>query len=765
MDFSKITKQHILEAIKLYEEKGSPSVFGPSTSYDLIHDGKSYPPKVIAAYAANISTGEPIVNDFYGGPKQACFKALEKADFEITSKKDGITFFTQEDFETIEKYAKVRRVTGNKEHDEAIKILKKSYDKVKYWQDEVQKKVFANGKTQIRRNPINQGQVFERYQWGKIYPSEKSPVELAFTVGFADDEELHVKIDTVGLADNDPRRVKYFEYRGDWNNSPIVRHFTRADTLTKDWDYLIEESVKYINQIKVHYNRVAQIMGLNTDDTNMESKQNSGAVELLKFKHQIILQGPPGTGKTRLAKQLAGELIGSSDFELTPEHISENLIIGQTINGASDQPDYYTVESKNNINVVLSSMYTKSGGHSAKYMRIIDYFNRLKQGEILKASRSHESYDLAVAKYFYNQISTGGKLEIVQFHPSYTYEDFVRGISAKGGQNGVEYVTENRILGRLANEALQNFRDSQKEEEEVSRDQWLADQFELFKDSLQMKLDNEQTISLTNAVKLVRVGLNYFKYEGGSWHDYLKYSLFIEMYKEGILDTAGIRKRFNTDTRSTYYAAALELFRKFIGNKKPPTEEGKRVKLKNYVLIIDEINRANLSSVLGELIYALEYRGEEVQSLYEIEDEGNGLIIPSNLYIIGTMNTADRSVGQIDYAIRRRFAFVDVLPAALDVNELNKNREEGDPELFFATELFYAVERLFVREKGSNERSEHLLEEFEPKDVQIGHSYYIHTSDNLNMRLEYEIKPILREYVKDGILKASASEIIDNLKA
>src|SRR5690606_14650101 len=92
------------------------------------------------------------------------------------------------------------------------------------------------------------------------------------------------------------------------------------------------------------------------------------------------------------------------------------------------------------------------------------------------------------------------------------------------------------------------------------------------------------------------------------------------------------------------------------------------VELKNYVLIIDEINRANLSSVLGELIYALEYRGEEVQSMYAV-DGSNKLILPPNLYIIGTMNTADRSVGHIDYAIKRRFAFVDVLPQILENDE------------------------------------------------------------------------------------------------
>lgn len=158
----------------------------------------------------------------------------------------------------------------------------------------------------------------------------------------------------------------------------------------------------------------------------------------------------------------------------------------------------------------------------------------------------------------------------------------------------------------------------------------------------------------------------------------------------------------------------------------------KNVPLKPYVLIIDEINRANLSAVLGELIYALEYRGEAVQSMYVIEGENN-LILPPNLYIIGTMNTADRSVGHIDYAIRRRFAFVNVLPKDL-------TSELGDQ---FDSVLFAKVTDLF---------NTNLSPEFKKEDVQLGHSYFITKNTPIDIRWEYEIKPILLEYIKDGIL-------------
>jgi 5-methylcytosine-specific restriction endonuclease McrBC GTP-binding regulatory subunit McrB len=168
-----------------------------------------------------------------------------------------------------------------------------------------------------------------------------------------------------------------------------------------------------------------------------------------------------------------------------------------------------------------------------------------------------------------------------------------------------------------------------------------------------------------------------------------------------------------------------------------------KVELRNYVLIIDEINRANLSSVLGELIYALEYRGEKVESMYTVDDD-NTLVLPPNLYIIGTMNTADRSVGHIDYAIRRRFAFVDVLPSDTALDEAITSVLVRDK----AKDLLGKVAVLFAQDN--------LLGDFKDKDVQLGHSYFIaENEDTLKLKLTYEIKPLLREYLKDGILKTT----------
>jgi len=118
------------------------------------------------------------------------------------------------------------------------------------------------------------------------------------------------------------------------------------------------------------------------------------------------------------------------------------------------------------------------------------------------------------------------------------------------------------------------------------------------------------------------------------------------------------------------------------------------------------------------------------------------------------MNTADRSVGHIDYAIRRRFAFIDILPKDLAIAGTSG----------FHSHLFKQVSALFISNyheyiTDSNiqlQRADTLSPEFDPKDVWLGHSYFIDKTEEeggtIQIRLQYEIKPILNEYVKDGIL-------------
>jgi ATPase associated with various cellular activities AAA_5 len=330
------------------------------------------------------------------------------------------------------------------------------------------------------------------------------------------------------------------------------------------------------------------------------------------------------------------------------------------------------------------------------------------------------------------------QFKLIQFHPSYSYEDFVRGIVAKPNEegDGIVYTAENKVLAEFAKKALNNWNKAQ-QDTQTQKEQGVFEAFiEYVKEELAQNEDYKYP--LTESIYIFDADDKRFKYKGDNWEAHRKglnmnYIDIKRIIESGIKDRQGITKLTNIGglarQHASYFLRIIEKYYEFRKNYKPIID---KIPLKNFVLIIDEINRANLSAVLGELIYALEYRGEAVQSMYTI-DEDNSLVLPPNLYIIGTMNTADRSVGHIDYAIRRRFAFVNVLPKDL-TSELGNQ---------FESTLFAKVTNLF---------NTNLSSEFKKEDVQLGHSYFITEHTPIDIRWEYEIKPILLEYVKDGIL-------------
>lgn len=189
---------------------------------------------------------------------------------------------------------------------------------------------------------------------------------------------------------------------------------------------------------------------------------------------------------------------------------------------------------------------------------------------------------------------------------------------------------------------------------------------------------------------------------------------------------------------------------------------------KAYVMVIDELNRGNVSKVFGELITLLEAdkrKGRINAESVVLPYSKKAFHIPNNVYLIATMNTADRSLGSLDYAIRRRFAFIAEKPFGLEVDG-------------FDEDLFEKVSSLFVKNfdeyKESSwdltmklEPADTLSEEYKPEDVWIGHSYFLmqdeEGNDNTTDRLQYEIIPLLEEYVRDGVLTAEAQDVIDEL--
>lgn len=174
-----------------------------------------------------------------------------------------------------------------------------------------------------------------------------------------------------------------------------------------------------------------------------------------------------------------------------------------------------------------------------------------------------------------------------------------------------------------------------------------------------------------------------------------------------------------------------------------------------YCLIIDEINRANVSETCGELLYGLEYRdGVPIRtSISEAE-----LTVPSNIYIICTMNTADRSLQSLDYALRRRFVFVPVYS------------EKPEPK---TEKPYYKIKtgKFFMNgiyDKVSEWINDSCARGLEPVDIMPGVSYFLvnekdgsYDAAHLDYKLEYELLPLLEEYMKNGMF-SKRNKIFEN---
>ena len=155
-----------------------------------------------------------------------------------------------------------------------------------------------------------------------------------------------------------------------------------------------------------------------------------------------------------------------------------------------------------------------------------------------------------------------------------------------------------------------------------------------------------------------------------------------------------------------------------------------------YFFIIDEINRGNISKIFGELFMLVENdkRGSQLQLLYSDEM----FSVPSNVYIIGTMNTADRSLAMLDYALRRRFAFFEMTPGFN--NEKFKEYKDRLASVAF-NRLVDCVEKLNIAISSDESLGEGFC---------IGHSYFCEikkvTQQKLEEIVEFELIPLLKEY-------------------
>ncbi|WP_313956591.1 McrB family protein [Aliarcobacter cryaerophilus] len=386
-----------------------------------------------------------------------------------------------------------------------------------------------------------------------------------------------------------------------------------------------------------------------------------------------ILYGSPGTGKTYNTINKALEII----FE------------------KEDKENEFDFKIKDEQNKEIEPI-------EKKYKNILLMTNEIEKRKHLKG----------LFEYFKDE--KRGQIEFVTFHQSYGYEEFVEGIKAETKDKEISYEIKAGIFKKLCEKATSKDNNSFNDKIE-----WLKSQCS--------ELDN----------KSLKIGSFTVTYRDGK-----TFRIKPEISKNSATDypasIENIEKMYKGSLRKEVYnpTYVVGILNYLYDNGLKKYNEIQENNTKNYILIIDEINRGNISKIFGELITLIEPSkridaDEEIRVKLPYSEEPFG--VPQNLYIIGTMNTADRSIAPIDTALRRRFVFEEMTPNP----NLLKSITVEENGVFKEIELNKLLDAI-------NTRIEYLYD----RDHTIGHAYLldVKTLDDLKFAFKNKIIPLLAEY-------------------
>ncbi len=355
----------------------------------------------------------------------------------------------------------------------------------------------------------------------------------------------------------------------------------------------------------------------------------------------------------------------------------------------------------------------------------------------------------------YDDLSADQKkqIEFVQFHPNYDYTDFVEGLRPKINDDGtMGFELKDGVFKRFVTRARRNLENSKKSDETIKKEVGVQQSISAFFSDVKFGLDKFKTIT-GNEFTITNVDDDhiYISIPGNAIVnkltlnlDEIRKMLMASDHKfnkiKDITDFFG--KSFAVQAYSYDFAIYKEIKAKKNTNLKisATSEEEKK-----YVFIIDEINRGEISKIFGELFFAIDpgYRGKsgEISTQYSNlhSDPDEKFFIPENVYIIGTMNDIDRSVDSFDFAMRRRFRFIELKASDKDrIKEILSDLQ--DKEL---------IDRAINKMNALNKEISNVDDLND--NYQIGAAYFLKLSsvDNDFSRLWTDyLLPLLQEYVQ-----------------
>lgn len=444
-----------------------------------------------------------------------------------------------------------------------------------------------------------------------------------------------------------------------------------------------------------------------------ESDINNGAYSNMKLNQ--ILYGPPGTGKTYKTKELAvnialGEKERTRDEVLTlyDDLVNKEKVCFTTFHQSMSYEDFIEgikPETNENDKVVYSVQdgIFKTICTSAQQIAKIDSIN--------------EQIDFSTKSFF--KMSLGGKHR-KDIHNWCIANNYIA--LGWGGNNDYSILSNYNHWDKFKEEFIKNFPDLDADSVYNKQAVYCFQQWMQKGDVVVATLGN----SIVDAIGIIEGDYEFDENKEIPFNHFRK----VKWLATNLNTSPKIFIDKNVSQQTIYKFAdedvKLEVFEEKFSNK----SSNNKLDLGNYVLIIDEINRGNVSAIFGELITLIEEdkrKGCKEEINLTLPYSKELFSVPNNLYIIGTMNTADRSVEALDTALRRRFSFEELLPKPDLLKDIN-------------------CEGLDIAKLLSiiNERIELLID----KDHQIGHSYFftVKSLDDLKLVFQDKIIPLLEEY-------------------
>ncbi|EIA64194.1 McrBC restriction endonuclease system, McrB subunit, putative [Campylobacter coli 80352] len=495
------------------------------------------------------------------------------------------------------------------------------------------------------------------------------------------------------------------------------------------------EFVKYVNAYK-NYVSKDMVKYLKTRGGEKEFK-----VEIKNQKIEIIAS-INNIRKYSSNRFLEYSVLGKNEVESYAKPLFEDILSNSNLSAIKQSENEKILIENQNI-PLNQILYGPPG--TGKTYHTID-----KALEIL--GENLESRDRDEKKAKFDEYVKDGQIVFTTFHQSYGYEEFVEGIKPmmnnEANSQEIQYEIKDGIFKDICNRALENYENSNLNTEELREKIKLREKVEKFLNRL---LETNEPISKTK-------GGNFFinSFNNNTIEIYsedverfdgifkLSLSTFITLLKSNIEFNSAVemfKKVFDrdyADRTHTYYFNLVNKFKEYEKQAVLKTEDNKisSNSLNSYIIIIDEINRGNVSKIFGELITLIEPSkriGESEELKVTLPYSGKKFGVPKNVYILGTMNTADRSITSLDTALRRRFEFVEMMPdpdllknvfICKDVENPNKDEDYlGDDA---KTEGFAEIlQNILI---SINKRIEFLLD----REKTIGHAFFMSEAVKFN---------------------------------